>query len=465
LLEHREKPQKKVQKGLEKIVERATSPDGYETPEDLKNAIESYRKSVTRRRFLKVAGGGIALAGLGYGGFEYLNYRNSIDYIVKQIENTDADDYERMDPLLIELGERICYSKIMRLYDEGRIKAGEYPYATNNGVWYKTDSTKSTAGRWVRILRNASLITDNPRFAELADEAASGINFDIQKERGLQVIRFFHAQKDILEAVKYYDDLSGEGGVYNSEIGFYDIGSAFSNRFDSVSEDERIISINSLNMILPLVLTASKIVPDPVLSKKYLEHVIRHTNVATEYLIRDDGSTRDLAKFNIETGEIIEGNYFAHKPWTCHGLSHIRAIDWFATMYEQTQEGRYRETASKLMDFYVSRLPDDYISYYDIFYDPNVPNNRMPGDMPKNTAAALRMCSTLAKHDWLLIRQEQKSLLYHTLQSVIVNYADTDKNSEAIITGMCDNYRTKSYMNSCIVRGVDNFLEIIRIIE
>jgi len=112
----------------------------------------------------------------------------------------------------------------------------------------------------------------------------------------------------------------------------------------------------------------------------------------------------------------------------------------------------------------ISRLPADNIPFYDISYDPNIPNNGMPNDMPKNTATASRMCETVLKHDWLMDREQSKTFVYRTLQSIIKNYADTNKDSEVIIGGICDNYRTESYMNSCIVRGLDSFIGAIKMI-
>ena len=476
LLKHREKPQKKIPKRLEDIVSRAET-GGYESPGEFKKAIESYKRNlITRRRAIKIGAGSAVLAVVGgslYGLYRNHRHKNSIEYIVRQIENTDAEDYERLDLLLVDFCIRVGYQKILPLYEdeevakraanhetiqsyEGeRIDLGGYFFATDSeGDWHFPDRIKSTSGRVVRIFRNLHNITGDVRFAELEEQAASHIKFNKERERGLEPIRCLHADRDILKAARYFY----ERGAYNPEIGFYDIGSAFYSRFgNQVAENERIISAHSLEMILPLILEASKRTTDPDLAAAYREHIIRHTDAIEKYLIRQDDTIRDLAKFNLETGEITEGNYWSHSPEASTSLYQAIAVDWFAIMFELTGNEEYQKTARKLIQPYILTLPSDYIPYFVIPRGTGIPK-----DMPRNTAAALRMGLALQNHPWLLPQQQRDSLFYGTLKSVIVNHADTNPNTDAIITSMCYNYRTKSYMNSCIVWGVDSFIEIVR---
>ena len=354
-----------------------------------------------------------------------------------------------------EVAKRAANHETIQSYEGERIDLGGYFFATDSeGDWHFPDRIKSTSGRVVRIFRNLHNITGDVRFAELEEQAASHIKFNKERERGLEPIRCLHADRDILKAARYFY----ERGAYNPEIGFYDIGSAFYSRFgNQVAENERIISAHSLEMILPLILEASKRTTDPDLAAAYREHIIRHTDAIEKYLIRQDDTIRDLAKFNLETGEITEGNYWSHSPEASTSLYQAIAVDWFAIMFELTGNEEYQKTARKLIQPYILTLPSDYIPYFVIPRGTGIPK-----DMPRNTAAALRMGLALQNHPWLLPQQQRDSLFYGTLKSVIVNHADTNPNTDAIITSMCYNYRTKSYMNSCIVWGVDSFIEIVR---
>jgi len=450
-----------------KILKKTENRDsGYSTPKELNEAIEGFRRGITRRKFMKrtaiSVGAASPLVALAVGGYRSHKYENSMAFTVEQVRQTNAFDFERMNELLPEFGRRAVYQKILP-FEEKKLRSDRYPHATDSKQkWHVPDTIKSTAGRWVRILEISHALTEDSKLAKLAREAANGIRFKGEKERGLEPIRCLHANRDVLSAATYYE---GDNGTYDPKIGFYNIGSAFAQRFSNKpTEKERIISINSLDVITPLILKASEKTLDTDLARSYFKHVVQHTNAAMN-LVREDGSTRDLAKFNVETGEITEGNYYVDRPNSCTGYYHAVAVDWFATMYERTEDERYKEITHKMIAFYVSRLPEDYVPYYDLSYDPNVPNNGMHEDMPRDTAAAARMCETLTKHDWLMPKQDQKSLLYHTLKSIVVNHADTDENSDAIIANMCSNYRTRSYMDSCIVRGLDSFLETIRRIK
>ncbi|MCH8034357.1 MAG: hypothetical protein IH950_11470, partial [Bacteroidetes bacterium] len=88
--------EEQVPKKLEQII-KTTAEGKYNSITDFKRAIDIYRwwnteikplkkgPSITRRKALKVIGGASILFGLGYPSYKYINYKNSIDYIVEQI--------------------------------------------------------------------------------------------------------------------------------------------------------------------------------------------------------------------------------------------------------------------------------------------------------------------------------------------------------------------------------------------
>jgi len=128
LLEHREKSEKRIPRRLDGMVKMAEE-DSFETPEDLRIAVKSYKRGITRRKFLKWSGVvAAALSGLSYGGVEYNSYKkeehkrilderrlliehnrylNSMDFVVDEIAKVEASDYKNIDPLFRELVFRI----------------------------------------------------------------------------------------------------------------------------------------------------------------------------------------------------------------------------------------------------------------------------------------------------------------------------------------------------------------------
>jgi len=74
LLKHREKPNEKIPRKLEKIVDMAEE-GKFVTPGDFKKALEGYRQGIiNRRKFIKAGLAVVVLGGLIYGGFEYKSY-------------------------------------------------------------------------------------------------------------------------------------------------------------------------------------------------------------------------------------------------------------------------------------------------------------------------------------------------------------------------------------------------------
>jgi len=164
LLKHPENPGQNVPRKLAQIVVKSKGGD-YETPEYFKKAIESYRKSITRRKFVKVAASVTALFGAGYSGYRYLDHINSIDRLVDSHENVSASDYETMNQFLIELREHIIRDKIFEPLEENEFLSEQAeaspeplaPFAVDqNGNWFP-DSINGRSGDFVNILLKAAL--------------------------------------------------------------------------------------------------------------------------------------------------------------------------------------------------------------------------------------------------------------------------------------------------------------------
>src|SRR3989344_1355850 len=96
------KYQGEIPKRLEQIIERALN-NKYKDINELKKEIKNYKTSITRRKFLKTAGSLVALSGLGYGGFKFVEYKNSLENIIDEINNVEATNYTEMNSLFNEL--------------------------------------------------------------------------------------------------------------------------------------------------------------------------------------------------------------------------------------------------------------------------------------------------------------------------------------------------------------------------
>ena len=114
-----DKHRDRVPKRLEQIIEKALN-NKYNNINELRKEIKGYKNSITRRKFLKTTGSLIALSGLGYGGFRVLEYRDSLRYIVDEINNVEAIDYARINPLFNRLLLKIIDQNLFENLFEGR---------------------------------------------------------------------------------------------------------------------------------------------------------------------------------------------------------------------------------------------------------------------------------------------------------------------------------------------------------
>lgn len=119
-----------------------------------------------------------------------------------------------------------------------------------------------------------------------------------------------------------------------------------------------------------------------------------HASKSMKYLVRPDYSIYHVTCFDGETGEFLKG--ITHQGYNDESMW-ARGQGWgiygFAMAYRETGKEEYLETAIKLADHFLERLPEDGIPYWD-FDDPKIPN------APKDaSAASLIACGMLELSD------------------------------------------------------------------
>jgi unsaturated chondroitin disaccharide hydrolase len=107
--------------------------------------------------------------------------------------------------------------------------------------------------------------------------------------------------------------------------------------------------------------------------QKYSEVAVTHANTTMLNHIREDFSTWHIVQYDPLTG-IVKGKhtvqgYGDDSAWS---RGQAWAIYGFTVAYRETGTQRYLETACRLADYYISRLPSDFVPYWD-FDDPAVP--------------------------------------------------------------------------------------------
>lgn len=123
--------------------------------------------------------------------------------------------------------------------------------------------------------------------------------------------------------------------------------------------------------------------------RKLYDIAVSHADTTMKYHFREDATSYHVAVYDSISGRFLYGcthqGYSDSSMWA-RGQSW--AIYGYTVVYRETKEKRFLDFAQKVTDVYLSRLPEDYVPYWD-FDDPTIPN------APRDASAACVVASAL----------------------------------------------------------------------
>lgn len=124
-------------------------------------------------------------------------------------------------------------------------------------------------------------------------------------------------------------------------------------------------------------------------SKELYDMAVNHATTTMENHFRPDGTCFHVAVYDPQSGDFIKGvthqGYADSSTWA---RGQAWAIYGYTMVYRETQEPKFLDFAQKVSDVYLSRLPEDFVPYWD-FDDPSIPN------APRDASAAAVVASAL----------------------------------------------------------------------
>lgn len=184
-----------------------------------------------------------------------------------------------------------------------------------------------------------------------------------------------------------------------------------------------------------------------------------HAEITMKNLIRKDYSMFHVGSFNEETGEFLQG-------YTHQGLADdsmwARGQTWgiygFSIAYRETGKKEFLESAIKLSDHYINRLPEDLIPFWD-FDDPKIPNS------PKDASAAAVAACGMLELSGLVKDEALKEKYYNAAVSYIQElssdrYLSGDTN-QALLLHSTGHYPKKSEVDVPIVYADYYYMEAL----
>ena len=162
-------------------------------------------------------------------------------------------------------------------------------------------------------------------------------------------------------------------------------------------------------MNLELLFWASKNGGDPA----WFDMAVKHAQTTMQNHVRPDGGTYHVVDYHIETGAVIKKQtHQGYQDESTWGRGHAWAIYGFTVAYRETGDHRFLETAQKLANYFISRLPADSVPYWD-FQAPGIPNEPRDSSAGAIAASGILELSTLVpdKKEREKLRQAAHAIL------------------------------------------------------
>jgi unsaturated chondroitin disaccharide hydrolase len=193
-------------------------------------------------------------------------------------------------------------------------------------------------------------------------------------------------------------------------------------------------------MNLPLLYWASKTLDDP----RFKVIAIAHADTAAKNFIREDGSVRHIVGFDPATGEFLREyggqGYGEGSSWT---RGQTWALYGFTLSYIHTGDEKYLQTAIKVADRFVERIPEDGLIPVD-FDQPAEPH------YIDSTAAAIAACGLITLSEKLQEKDEGRSKAYleaaeNMLSALDEKDCDYDPDHDELLTRCSASYHDKNH--------------------
>ncbi|WP_413728576.1 glycoside hydrolase family 88 protein [Sodalis sp. RH19] len=106
-------------------------------------------------------------------------------------------------------------------------------------------------------------------------------------------------------------------------------------------------------------------------NRQWREAARCHLAQASRYLVRDDASTFHTFYLDIHNGQPLRGDtHQGVSNDSCWSRGQAWGMYGFALGFNHTGDAAYTELSRKLSHYFLNRLPDDYVCYWDLIFKP-----------------------------------------------------------------------------------------------
>ena len=214
-------------------------------------------------------------------------------------------------------------------------------------------------------------------------------------------------------------------------------------------------------MNLPLLYWASRETGNPY----YREAAIKHIEKANAYLIRHNFSTFHTYFFNTETGAPVRGNTAqGYSDNSCWARGQAWGIYGNALSYRYTKDKETIEKARGLSYYFLNRLGDDLVSYWDLIFTEG-------NEERDSSASAIAACGLLELASFLPLADADRRIFenaaIHITASLASSYTTKNlKESTGLLLHGVYSKPGKNGVDECTIWGDYFYLEaLVRILK
>jgi unsaturated chondroitin disaccharide hydrolase len=153
-------------------------------------------------------------------------------------------------------------------------------------------------------------------------------------------------------------------------------------------------------MNLPLLYWTSQVTGNT----RYYDIAYRHARQTAAYIVRENASTFHTFYMDVDTGAPKYGRtQQGYSDDSCWARGQAWGIYGFPLSYRYTRDRRFIELAKKLTNYFLNRLPDDHICYWDLMFTEGAEER-------DSSAAAIAACGMLELAKYLPLTDEDKPI-------------------------------------------------------
>lgn len=344
---------------------------------------------------------------------------------MKEVKNEgikDSNKFLQQPGLTMEAcQEAIAY--ILKKIDQN-LETFTYKYpapASENNVYPAIDNVEWTSSFWTGMLWLAYEITGDKKYQKIAEVQLESYKKRVDERiaTGTHDLGFLYTLSSVagfkLTNSEVAKDISIKAADLLMERYFEKAGiiQAWGDADDPVNGGRMIIDCC---MNLPLLFWASEVTGD----KKYFNAAYTHVKQAEKYIIREDASSYHTYFMDIYTGEPKYGQTVqGYSDNSCWARGQAWGIYGFPLSYNYTGDFSLIELAKKVANYYLNRLPEDYVSYWDLVFTSG-------SEERDSSSAAIAACGLMELSKKLPLTDSDKKVYenaaMHIVKSLSENY-------------------------------------------